>query len=161
MNLRKHVRCFFKLICKPRIREFLNMDPCNAIVDKYLLIGVFIYFIRAHFEAKDYTTRNFYIALYLCHEIHEEVDFFKYRIMKNCLGDCIENLQCVQRFNSDRIQLLKKINFHVQFRKEHCELIFSRFPHAMWKRNRTKEHSGVIIDENTACHTCSLPFNPC
>ncbi|XP_044746137.1 speedy protein 1-A isoform X3 [Coccinella septempunctata] len=73
MNLRKHVRCFFKLICKPRIREFLNMDPCNAIVDKYLLIGVFIYFIRAHFEAKDYTTRNFYIALYLCHEIHEEI----------------------------------------------------------------------------------------
>lgn len=97
------------------------------------------------------------IFRYLCHEIHEEVDIFKYKIIEKCLGECIKKFQCVQRFDSDRVHLLKRINFHVYYNKEHCEMIFSKYPHVVWYRNRTEEHCGVIMDKDTACFNCSLP----
>ncbi|KAK9869241.1 hypothetical protein WA026_002992 [Henosepilachna vigintioctopunctata] len=157
MNLQDHATCFFKLLCKPHIKEFLHMDKCCALIDKYILVGVFIYFLRAEFGVEDYSTRNFYIALYLCHEIYEEVNSLKFQIAKRCLGNCVRNRDCVKRFDEDRFYLLQRMNFHVIYDKSHCNLIFSRFPHVVWYRIRSDVHHGVIVDEDKICSACKWP----
>ncbi|KAL3286349.1 hypothetical protein HHI36_000857 [Cryptolaemus montrouzieri] len=133
------------------------MDGCGAIIDKYVLVGVFIYFLRANFKIEEYSTRNFFIAVYVCHEIYEEVNALKFQIIKTCLGPCVMRSTCVRKFDEDRVNFLQRIDFHVLYDEEQCDLIFSKFPHVIWYRERSDKHSGVIFDENMICDSCCFP----
>lgn len=54
---------FFKLFDDDLIQDFLWMDCCCKIADKYLLAMTFVYFKRANFTVDEHTRLNFFVAL--------------------------------------------------------------------------------------------------
>ncbi|KAF3826467.1 hypothetical protein GH733_008992 [Mirounga leonina] len=60
---RQEMTAFFKLFDDDLIQDFLWMDCCCKIADKYLLAMTFVYFKRAKFTINEHTRINFFIAL--------------------------------------------------------------------------------------------------
>ncbi|XP_054101069.1 speedy protein A isoform X3 [Callithrix jacchus] len=60
---RQEMTAFFKLFDDDLIQDFLWMDCCCKIADKYLLAMTFVYFKRAKFTISEHTRINFFIAL--------------------------------------------------------------------------------------------------
>uniref|UniRef100_W5LWX4 Speedy/RINGO cell cycle regulator family member A n=2 Tax=Lepisosteus oculatus TaxID=7918 RepID=W5LWX4_LEPOC len=54
---------FFRLFDDDLVQDFLWMDSCCKITDKYLLAMTFVYFKRACFRISEHTRMNFFIAL--------------------------------------------------------------------------------------------------
>ncbi|KAM3675029.1 LOW QUALITY PROTEIN: speedy protein A [Ammospiza maritima maritima] len=60
---RQEMTSFFKLFDDDLIQDFLWMDCCCEIADKYLLAMTFVYFKRANFTPSEHTRINFFVAL--------------------------------------------------------------------------------------------------
>ncbi|XP_023566876.1 speedy protein A [Octodon degus] len=59
---RQEMTAFFKLFDDDLIQDFLWMDCCCKIADKYLLAMTFVYFKRAKFTISEHTRINFFVA---------------------------------------------------------------------------------------------------
>jgi len=138
------LQAFFKLLDEDdHIYDFLTYDSCCKLADKYLLAMVFTYFKRAGLKRREFNRTNFFIALYLAHDIEEDEDEHKLEIVFWALGHNWR--QYLRRFTTMRDKLWKKMNYRAIVSCRLCNEVMAIAPnHHLWERHRPVHHAGAI-----------------
>ena len=104
---------------------------------------VFTYFKRARFTSDEFTSLNFFLALYLASDIEEDVEEYKYEIFPWALGPKWRTK--FSAFLRKRDDLLRRIGYRAIVSRKCCEEVMHFIPeHVAWSRERAESHGGAV-----------------
>ncbi|XP_002737181.1 speedy protein A-like [Saccoglossus kowalevskii] len=155
----KEMAAFFRLFDDDVIQDFMWMDKCAKIADRHLLAMVFAYFKRANYSTKHYTRTNFFVALYLAHDMEEDEEDYKYEIFPWALGKAWKDRY--PNFLQKRDKLWKSIDYRAAVSRKCCEEVISICPeNDIWQRIRKNHHGGAIRSYNRSDDYDGYPRGP-
>ncbi|KAG8226588.1 hypothetical protein J437_LFUL007280 [Ladona fulva] len=122
--------------------SLLEFDKFFVYADKYLIAMVITYFKRAGYSYQDYSVFNFFVALYLAHDMEEDEEDLKYIVSRWAFGTRWEFKQ--NELLNCRDKLWRLMNYRAVVSKKCCEEVMSMVPnHPIWERERSKEYGGA------------------
>ncbi|XP_041441372.1 speedy protein 1-A-like isoform X3 [Xenopus laevis] len=133
---------FYQLLEHHQIGKGLAIDSCRKLTDKYLLAMVKVYFQRAKLQEEEYTTLNFFAALFLANEMEEETIFHD---LIYPLGLGVEYQVKWQELRSRKLELWVRMGFKAWVSRSSCEEAMEDNPtHWAWRRERHHNHGLAI-----------------
>ncbi|XP_015511595.1 speedy protein A-like isoform X1 [Neodiprion pinetum] len=146
---------FFKLI-DDELDDFLDADQCCRMADNYLIAMVFTYFLRAALRPEEYTKTNFFVALYLAHDMEEDQDDARVMIRDHIGLDEPEVSCSPSLFFTQKDKFWERMHHRGAVSRLCCDKVMQMIRpfHKVWSRRRHVNHSGASRHSNRKDDIC-------
>ncbi|KAK2707173.1 speedy protein A-like [Artemia franciscana] len=139
---------FIFLLNDEGISLLMDQDRCYITTDKYMLAYSLVLMARAGWLAHNLSPQKFYAALYLAHEMEEDIEDGRWELIPWAYPMLSIEKGHIQ-LQKLRWELFEKISFKALVSKIACEEVIKiSCMERIWKRERKVHHAGAVRPVN-------------